>query len=136
MGVDALAALIWGRLFDRLGLAVLLAVPLISAPFAPLVFGGGFAGALGGMVLWGIGMGALESIMKAALADMVPRERRATGYGLFHTGFGLCWFLGSALMGVLYDYSLTALIFFSVAIQLGAIPLFLLITRELGLVRR
>ena len=54
-----------------------------------------------GMVLWGIGMGAQESIIKAALAEMVPRDRRATGYGIFNTGFGLFWFLGSALMGIL-----------------------------------
>ena len=76
------------------------------------------------MVLWGIGMGAQESIIKAALADMVPRERRATGYGIFNTGFGLFWFLGSALMGILYEVSLSALIAFSVIIQLLAVPLF------------
>jgi MFS family permease len=136
MGVDALAALIWGRLFDRLGLSVLLAAPLLSAPFAPLVFWGGFGGALAGMVLWGIGMGALESIMKAALADMVPRDRRATGYGIFHAGFGLFWFLGSALMGILYDLSLTALIAFSVIMQLGAIPIFLWLSRGVARTRR
>jgi len=136
MGVDALAALIWGRLFDRLGLSVLLAAPLLSAPFAPLVFWGGFGGALAGMVLWGIGMGALESIMKAALADMVPRDRRATGYGIFHAGFGLFLFLGSALMGILYDLSLTALIAFSVIMQLGAIPIFLWLSRGVARTRR
>lgn len=136
MGVDALAALIFGRLFDRWGMPVLLAAPMLSALFAPLVFLGGFYWALGGMALWGIGMGALESIIKAALADMVPKERRATGYGIFHTGFGLFWFLGSALMGILYDVSLKGLIVFSVALQLGAIPLFLLVSRELRLVRR
>jgi MFS family permease len=136
MGVDALAALIFGRLFDRRGMPVLLAAPILSALFAPLVFLGGFYWALGGMTLWGIGMGALESIMKAALADMVPRERRATGYGIFHTGFGLFWFLGSALMGFLYDFSLNTLVAFSVAMQLGAIPIFLLVSRQLAAVRR
>lgn len=136
MGVDALAALIFGRLFDRLGMPVLIAAPILSALFAPLVFLGGFSWALGGMVLWGIGMGAQESIMKAALAEMVPMTRRATGYGIFHTGFGLFWFLGSALMGILYDISLASLIAFSVMIQLCSIPIFLLISKELCLVRR
>ncbi|MCX5891300.1 MAG: MFS transporter [Deltaproteobacteria bacterium] len=124
MGVDAVAALILGRLFDRLGMPVIMAGSILSAFFAPLVFLGGFDLALLGMVLWGIGMGAQESIIKAALADMVPRERRATGYGIFNTGFGLFWFLGSALMGILYDVSLSALIAFSVIIQLLAMPLF------------
>jgi len=131
MGVDAMAALILGRLFDRLGMAVIMAVSLLSALFAPLVFLGGFDLALLGMVLWGIGMGAQESIIKAALADMVPRDRRATGYGIFNTGFGLFWFLGSALMGLLYDVSLSALIAFSVLIQLLALPLFFRVSRQL-----
>ncbi len=88
------------------------------------------------MILWGIGMGAQASIIKAALADMVPKARRATSYGIFNTGFGLFWFLGSALMGILYDASLSALIAFSVIIQLLAIPLFFQVSRELCLVRR
>ncbi len=132
MGADAAAALLLGRLFDRLGLPLIMGVLLLSAFFAPLVFLGGFNLALWGLVLWGIGMGALESIVKAALADMVSRERRATGYGIFSTGFGLCWFLGSALMGVLYDVSLNALVAFSVIVQLAALPLFFQVSRELG----
>jgi MFS family permease len=125
MGVDAIAALILGRLFDRLGMPVIMGVSILSALFAPLVF-------LLGMVLWGIGMGAQESIIKAALAEMVPRDRRATGYGIFNTGFGLFWFLGSALMGILYDVSLWSLISFSVIIQLGSIPIFLRVTKEIS----
>jgi MFS family permease len=131
MGVDAVAALILGRLFDRLGMPVIMAVSIQSALFAPLVFLGGFNLALMGMVLWGIGMGAQESIIKAALAEMVPRDRRATGYGMFNTGFGLFWFLGSALMGILYDFSLMSLIIFSVVIQLCSIPIFLRVSKEI-----
>jgi MFS family permease len=131
MGVDAVAALILGRLFDRLGMPVIMAVSILSALFAPLVFLGGFNLALLGMVLWGIGMGAQESIIKAALAEMVPRDRRATGYGIFNTGFGLFWFLGSALMGILYDFSIGSLIFFSVVIQLCSIPIFRRISKEI-----
>jgi MFS family permease len=136
MGVDAVAALILGRLFDRLGMPVIMAVSILSALFAPLVFLGGFNLALMGMVLWGIGMGAQESIIKAALAEMVPRDRRATGYGIFNTGFGLFWFLGSALMGILYDFSLLSLIFFSVIIQFCSIPIFLRISKEICFVHR
>jgi MFS family permease len=130
MAVDGVAALILGRLFDRLGLKVIVATAVLSALFAPLVFLGGFKLALLGVVLWGIGMGSLESIIKAALAEMVPRDRRATGFGLFNAGFGLFWFLGSALMGWLYDFSLGALVAFSVAAQLLAIPFFLAVSRK------
>jgi MFS family permease len=136
MGADAAAALILGRLFDRLGMPVIMVVSIFSALFAPLVFLGGFNLALLGMVLWGIGMGAQESIIKAALAEMVPRDRRATAYGIFNTGFGLFWFLGSALMGMLYDVSLGALIAFSVIIQLLAIPIFHRVSRDLCFITR
>ena len=133
MGVDAVAALVLGRLFDRLGMPVIMGTAALSAFFAPLVFLGGFKLALLGMVLWGIGMGSLESIIKAALAEMVPRDRRATGYGLFNAGFGVFWFLGSALMGFLYDFSLGALVAFSVTAQLLAIPFFLAVSRQVWL---
>jgi MFS family permease len=130
MGVDALAAIICGRFFDRFGLPVLIASTVISAPFALLVFRGSVAGAILGMALWGAGMGAQESILRAAIATMVSRQRRGTAYGLFNTGYGLAWFLGSALMGCLYDASLVGLVVFSVLAQLCAIPLLVAISRR------
>jgi MFS family permease len=130
MGVDALSALFFGRLFDRVGLSILIVVSLLSSVFAPLVFLGGFYLALGGMALWGVGMGAQESIMRAAIAEMVPMNKRSTAYGIFNAGFGLFWFLGSALMGILYDVSIPSLIVFSVVMQLASIPFFISIRKK------
>lgn len=130
MGVDALAAILFGRLFDRIGLSSLILVAFLSAFFAPLVFLGTMPVALVGMALWGIGMGAQESIMRAAVAGMVPPDRRGTAYGILNAGFGLAWFAGSALLGVLYDLSLPALIIFSVMMQLAAVPLFVWVGRQ------
>ncbi|MGZ3335274.1 MAG: MFS transporter [Isosphaeraceae bacterium] len=132
MGVDALAALAFGRCFDRFGLATLIVAVLCSAFFAPLVFLGGFYPALGGMALWGIGMGAQESILRAAIAGMIPRDRRGVAYGVFNSSYGLAWFAGSAAMGILYDVSLPTLIGFSVLVQFGAIPLLWLVTRVIN----
>jgi MFS family permease len=129
MGVDAFAALFFGYLFDRNGISILIVAALFSMLFAPLVFWGNFSVVLIGVVLWGIGMGAQESIMRAAVAEMVPIARRGTGYGIFNTGYGICWFLGSALMGVLYDFSLVLLIIFSVVVQFASIPLLLLVKK-------
>jgi MFS family permease len=131
MGVDALAALGFGWLFDRVGLAVVLAATLVSALFAPLVFLGGVWMALLGMALWGIGMGAQESIVRAAVAEMVPAARRGAAYGTFNAGFGVCWFLGSAAMGVLYDLSLPVLITVTVGLQLAALPVLLVVSRRM-----
>lgn len=123
MGVDALAALLFGRWFDQQGLVILALAAFLSAFFAPLVFGGGFGLALAGMLLWGIGMGAQESVMRAAVGVLVSPDKRGTAYGLLNSGYGLAWFLGSVLLGVLYDISLPALITFSMAAQLAAVPL-------------
>jgi MFS family permease len=125
MGIDALAALLFGRLFDRKGLSILIVAVLLSSFFAPFVFWGGFYAVIAGITLWGIGMGAQESIMRAAIANMISADKRASAYGVFNAGFGLFWFIGSALMGLLYDVSIPALIVFSVAVQLASIPFFI-----------
>jgi MFS family permease len=130
MGVDALAALIFGRLFDRFGLVVMIGAVVLSALFAPLVFMGDFGLALVGVALWGIGMGAQESIMRAAIANMVPADRRGTAYGVFNTSYGVFWFAGSALMGYLYDISIPSLVAFSVAAQLVSIPIIAVVRRR------
>lgn len=67
-------------------------------------------------------MGAQESILKAAVTTMVPKTSRATGYGIFECFFGVFWFLGSWLLGVLYGVSIPAMIAVSVLAQLAAIP--------------
>ncbi len=131
MGIDALSALLFGRLFDQIGISILIVVSAVSSLFAPLVFLGGFDFALLGMALWGVGMGVQESIMRAAVAGMVPVDKRGSAYGIFNTGYGVFWFLGSVLMGVLYDKSVPSLIIFSVVMQLASIPLLLIIKKEL-----
>jgi predicted MFS family arabinose efflux permease len=124
MGVDAIAALVFGRLFDRHGLGVLIGAIVVSAAFAPLVFlADAPIAAVLGMTAWGIGMGAQESILRAAIAGMVPRDRRGTAYGLFNALFGIAWFAGSAAMGVLYDRNLNGLVAFSLLAQAAAVPL-------------
>jgi MFS family permease len=125
MAVDGLAALAFGRAFDRRPLPTLIAVPLASGLFAPLAFSGRLGLAALGAVLWGVGMGAQESVLRAAVAQMVPPARRGTAYGVFNTVYGVAWFAGSAAMGVLYDVSLPALMALSVASQLAAVPILL-----------
>lgn len=131
MGVDAVAALLFGRWFDRVGVLSLAIAVLLSSLFAPLVFLGNAPLAVLGMVLWGIGMGAQESMMKAVVAGLVSPERRGSAFGIFNTGYGIAWFLGSALMGVMYDRSVSFLVLFSVVIQLAAIPILVLVRRRM-----
>lgn len=125
MLVDAVAALIFGMIYDKKGVRALVWSTLISAPFAIFVFAfNSVPTLLIGIALWGVGMGAQESILKAAVTSMVPKQSRATGYGIFECSFGIFWFLGSWLLGVLYDVSIPAMVVVSVAAQLAAIPLY------------
>lgn len=132
MGIDALAAIVFGRWFDRRGLSVLIIAAIISAFFAPLIFWGGTAAAFLGMVLWGVGMGAQESIMRAAVGGMVAPDKRGSAYGVFNAGFGLAWFTGSVIMGALYDVSIASLVAFSVIFQLAAIPVLYRLRTDAG----
>ena len=126
MLVDAVAALFFGLMYDKKGVKALVWSTVISAPFAVFVFASDSVPMLLlGIALWGVGMGAQESILKAAVTSMVPKASRATGYGIFECSFGAFWFLGSWLLGVLYDVSIPAMIAVSVAAQLAAIPLYI-----------
>ncbi|HLC12137.1 MAG TPA: hypothetical protein VJK31_02680 [Chthoniobacterales bacterium] len=81
------------------------------------------------MILWGIGMGAQNSLLKSVIAPLLRRDIRATGFGLFDTGFGVSWFLGSWVMGILYEKSLLILVTFSVVLQLISLLVFALAKR-------
>ena len=132
MLVDAVAALIFGHIYDKKGVEALVISTIISAPFSLFIFGfKSEAAILFGLVLWGIGMGAQESILKAAVTSMVPKKNRATGYGIFECSFGIFWFLGSWLLGVIYAKSLPLMIGLSIFAQLLAIPFYLRASREI-----
>jgi predicted MFS family arabinose efflux permease len=122
MATGAVSSLVIGKLLDKIGLPILLLAFGVPAFFAPLVFFGGRGFELAGMILWGLGLGAQDSCLKAVLSPVVPSERRSTAFGLFDTGFGIAWFAGSAIMGLLYDKSLPALVAFSVVLQILALP--------------
>lgn len=125
MAMEAVAALVLGRLFDRCGLWTVVGTTALTACYPPLVFLGNATAAVLGVLLWGLGTAAQESIVRAALTGMVAPDRRARAFGLFDTGFGACWFAGSLVLGALYDLSVPALVLFAVAVQLAAVPLIL-----------
>jgi predicted MFS family arabinose efflux permease len=129
MGVDALVALIIGRTYDKIGLTSLLAAPLLALPIPFLAFSYSSSLVLIGIVLWGMVMGIQETIMRAAIADLTPIERRGFAYGIFNTAYGASWFLGSFLMGVLYDFSISYIIFFVVLMELISVPVLVLVRR-------
>lgn len=139
MAVDGAAAWIIGRYYDRLkkksgndnaGLSALLTIPLFSILIPVFAFSLNFTFALISAVIWGAVMGIHETIMKSAIADLTPMKKRGTAYGLFNTAYGLAMFIGSALMGVLYDYSIPMLISVAVVLEILAVPAFFIMRKE------
>jgi len=130
MASSALASIPLGRLFDRFGPNISLFAFLISAAAAPFVFLGTFIPALIGMIFWGIGMSAQGSLFQAMLTVVIPPQKRSTAFGLFDTGYGIAWFLGSAVMGLLYDKSILAVALFSVILQVVALPLLIIANKQ------
>jgi len=124
MGADAVAAVIVGRFFDRHGLKVLYALPLLTLPALPLLF-------LSvnplwiwiGAIFWGAALGVQESTVRAGVATLTPEALRATAYGLFDTVFGAAWFVGSVILGALYELGAIWLVIAALILQLAALPL-------------
>lgn len=125
MLIDAVAALVFGWLYDKHGIKILIVSTLMSSLFAVFIFlGTSLPLIVLGVLLWGIGMGAQESILKAVVTTIVPKHIRSTGFGVFETSFGIFWFFGSWLMGFLYDIDPVWLVVVSVGAQLAAVPFY------------
>lgn len=132
MVVDAVAALGFGFLYDRIGLQTLIGVTALATFSTPLLFSGSLIAAVLGVMVWGIALGAQESILRAAVTQLASVERRGAAYGLFNAGFGLSWFAGSAVLGVLYDVSLPLLIGVAVSLNLAAMVVLWVMVRQPG----
>jgi predicted MFS family arabinose efflux permease len=122
MATGGLTSLIVGRLLDKFGPRVIVMAFSLPTLSAALVFLGGAPLAVIGVILWGIGLGAQDSSLKAVLTGLIRPDKRSTAFGLFDTGFGIAWFVGSAAMGLLYDRSIVTLVLFSGLSQLAALP--------------
>jgi MFS family permease len=124
MGVDAVVALAAGRVYDRVGLSVLAAVPLIGITVPFLAFSLSPLWALAGAALWGASMGIQETVMRAAIADYTHISKRALAYGIFNTIYGAGWFLGSVVLGWAYGVSIPLVIGMAAGVQILALPVF------------
>jgi MFS family permease len=112
MGFDGLVSLAAGLLFDRersrggTGARVLAVFVLAGACYAPLSFAADASApwlAAAGVAAWSIVHAATGSIAKAMIAATVPASQRGRAYGLFFLVFGIAWWVGSLVLGALYD---------------------------------
>jgi MFS family permease len=131
MAAEGIAAMIFGRLYDRFGIVVLVVGIALSLAALPLAFLGGPSAAIASVACWGIGMGAQDATLRSGIARVVSMNKRGTAFGTFNAVFGVMWFVGSAAMGLLYDQSLVLLVAFGLAAQIIAAGMFLAVRTRL-----
>jgi len=132
MGVNGLTALIFGRMFDRYGIQIIAVGIVVSLLALPFGFLGGAAGVYVSVACWAIGLGAQDATLRSGISQVVSMNKRGTAFGAFNAVYGVLWFLGSVTMGVLYDFSLVALVVFGMVAQLVAAGLFIWLRRPLA----
>lgn len=135
MGIGGLTALVFGKLFDRFGIQILAFGILVSLLALPFGFLGGTMGVYVSVFCWSTGVGAQDAILRSGISQVVSMDNRGTAFGTFNAAYGVLWFVGSAMMGVLYDYSLIALVVFGITAQLIAAALFTWLRRPLAAAR-
>lgn len=130
MAAGAVAALVTGEAYDRIGGRVLLALPFLVAAVPVLAFADSLGLVVAGTLLWGAAVGMQDSTVKALVADLVPRPRRATAYGVFAAAQGAGALIGGVGAGALYQYSIATLTAVVAGTQAGALLLLLAVVRR------
>lgn len=123
MAAGAMAALATGWLYERLAGRILLVLPVLVSAVPLLAFSDRVGVAVAGVLVWGTAVGVQDSTVKALVADLVPKARRATAYGAFAAVQGGAAVLGGGVAGWLYARSLPALAVVVAASQLVALAL-------------
>jgi len=119
MITDAISSIILGKLFDKFGIKVLLISILLTSFSSPLLFLFNEKMIIFlAIILWGIGIGSQESIMRAYISNIIKKEERATAFGIFNSIYGFSWFIGSLMIGYLYSLSLTYMVILSFSFQI------------------
>jgi MFS family permease len=136
MAVNGLTALIFGRLFDRFGILVMVIGAVISTLSLPLGFLGGAGAAVASIACWATGLGAQDASLRSGIAQVVSMNKRGGAFGAFNGVFGVMWFLGTATMGLLYDWSHLAVVIFGAACQLAAAVMFFMLRPSLAAARQ
>src|SRR5881396_2159405 len=131
MGLNGLTALVFGRLFDRFGIQIIVLGIIVSLLTLPFGFLGGPIGVYVSVACWATGLGAQDATLRSGIAQVVSMNKRGTAFGAFNAAYGILWFLGSVTMGVLYDFSLFALVVFGIVAQIAAAGLFFWLRKPL-----
>ncbi|MEM2115868.1 MAG: MFS transporter [Candidatus Woesearchaeota archaeon] len=133
MIIDAIFALILGKIYDlqkRItslrSILIVSYLPLFTTTLGFLLFSQGRMSIILGITVLGIILATHESITKAIIADLTPKERRGFAFGLYNFVYGISLLIGSSVIGFLYEISITSIRYFLIATQTIAFVFFLL----------
>ena len=142
MIVDAIMAMIIGRIYDvikkkrnnkKAGLLTLIFIPFATLAMPFLTLSEDRWLVVAGFVMFGIIMGAHETIMRSAIADITSFRKRGTAYGIFNCAYGLAFLAGSSLMGWMYDHmSILSIGILVIAIEAAALGVFFVMRRSIN----
>ncbi|RLG08636.1 MAG: MFS transporter [Thaumarchaeota archaeon] len=134
MAVDAVIAVPIGILYDKIGSKSITVAPIAALLITPTLFG--FSGRTGfylAAVFWGLAMGVVETVMRAAVADMTTVEVRSLAYGVYSFGFGLSWMIGGTLLAFLYQIGyINLMIAFCITAEVVATAIFAALPKVRG----
>ena len=115
-------SMLGGALTDRLGRKGILVFGLIASSLSTLAMG--FVGTFEIFFMMALFVGILTDTAgparQAMIADMLPEEKRAQGYGIFRVAFNLSVVIGPAIGGLLAARSYLALFIADAVISLFA----------------
>ncbi|MDE1851128.1 MAG: MFS transporter [Candidatus Micrarchaeota archaeon] len=119
---EGLFGFVFGMLYDRIGRTLVYAgllsaaiIPFILLNHAPTYF---FVAALA----IGATMGIQDTVMRAVVGTMIPKERRGFSYGIFNSFYGFGIMVSSVLVGYLY-HSLGTIAMYVIVAQVIAFVL-------------
>lgn len=131
MVVDAVTALVIGKLYDKVGLNTLYLIPLLTGLTVYFGFMDNLNAIIVSVVLWGIVMGTHETIMRAGIADITGIKSRGTAYGIFNTLYGLAMLFGSVVLGYLYSAKLDLYFAFVLVVEIIAVIIFMTLRKSM-----
>ena len=113
---------------------VLVAV-FLSAMFSPFIFLFPANFAIAGILLWGVGQVTQDMLLSSVVASELPRDHRSLACGLYYTGYGFGWLLGSIATGLLYEQSCFSLVAFAAGMQVLSLAIFRFGAQGEGVIR-
>ncbi|MEM5843330.1 MAG: MFS transporter [Candidatus Aenigmatarchaeota archaeon] len=133
---DAIISPIIGRIYDRIKekrksfLDLFFIIPILSISIPFLVFVNKIETIILSMIFYGFVLGMQETIMRATIADITSISKRGSAYGIFSFTLGISAFLGSTIIGILYEISILYLFIFIVISQVLALIILIAIRNE------